>query len=122
MKKVIALKVLKPAEQQQQKSIENMFSKEQQNNDIKDELNEIKTIREKNDRNDLIYETNKYTFNFQQLETIRSFGNSVFSGTVTLDKAYKKQSNLSENILLFNNRARPRSKPNKMKKEILLNL
>ena len=47
MKKVIALKVLNPAEQQQQKLIENMFSKEQQNNDIKDELNEIKTIYEK---------------------------------------------------------------------------
>ena len=41
---------------------------------------------------------------------------AFFSGKITLDKAYKKQSNLLENVLQFNIRAKPRAKQNKKKK------
>ena len=47
---------------------------------LKKELDEIKTLEEDIDRKDLIYETNKCTFNFQLFETIRSFIESICNG------------------------------------------
>ena len=38
----------------------------------------------------MIYKTNAVVFNFKQFETIRFFGESVFTGKVTLGEAYKK--------------------------------
>ena len=38
----------------------------------------------------MIYKTNTIVFNFIQFETIRSFGESVFTGNVTLGEADKK--------------------------------
>ena len=35
---------------------------------------------------DSIYETIKYTFNFQQSETIKSLGDNIFNGKITLVK------------------------------------
>ena len=54
------------------KSIERNFRKDLKNSEIRNELNEIKKLEERIDRNDLKYETNKYVYNFQQFETIRS--------------------------------------------------
>ena len=44
----------------------------------------------------------KYTYNFQQYETIRSFGESR-----------EDQSNLLENLVEFNNEFRPKNKEGK---------
>ena len=44
---------------------------------IKNEIDEIKKCEEKIKRKDLKYETKKYIYDFQQYETIRSFGESV---------------------------------------------
>ena len=45
----------------------------------------------KNDRNDLKCETDKYVANdFQQFQTIRSFGDSIFNGTVKIGTTDKK--------------------------------
>ena len=53
-KQIEALKVLKPVEHQQKpKSIEGLFPKDLKHNEIKNELNEIKRLEEKIDRNDL---------------------------------------------------------------------
>ena len=41
------------------------------------EFNEIKKLEEKIDTNNVKYETNKYIYDFQQLQTIRSFGDSI---------------------------------------------
>ena len=45
----------------------------------------------KNDRNDLKCGTDKYVVNdFQQFQTIRSFGDSIFNGTVKIGTTDKK--------------------------------
>ena len=74
-------------------------------------LNENKKVEEKIDRKDLIYETNIHII--QQFEAMRSFGDSIFSGKITLDKTDKKPSNLANNISQFNSRARPYTKVDK---------
>ena len=37
----------------------------------------------------MIYETNKYAFNFQESEIIRSFGENTLHGKIRLDEADK---------------------------------
>ena len=92
---------------QKPKSVERIFSKELENNEIKNEMNENKKFEKKIDRNDSKYETDKYTFNFQQF---------VF-GTVSgnISEANKNQSNLLENTLEFNGKTRPTAKEDKKK-------
>ena len=51
----------------------------------------------------LKYETNKHLPDFQQLEKIRSFGESIISGRTTISEDDKDQSYLLENIVEFNN-------------------
>ena len=116
------MQILKSTKQQKLKSIESIFPKELQNNEIKKELDEIKTVEEKIERKDLFYKINECAFNFQQLEMIRSFGNSIVIGKMTLAEASKKQSSLLENMLEFINRARPNIQADKFrKKEEMIN-
>ena len=60
-----------------QNSIAHTFLKYQQNNEVKKITNSNRELKEQIDRNYLVCETNEYAFNFQQIETIRSFGNSI---------------------------------------------
>ena len=73
-------------------------------------------MKEKINRNDLIYELNKYIHDFRRFRTKRSFGDSVFTAKITISEADKKQSNLLEVILNFNNKVRQGSKADKEKK------
>ena len=73
-------------------------------------------MKEKINRNDLINELNKYIYDFRIFRTKRSFGDSVFAGKITISGADKKQSNLLEVILNFNNKVRQGSKADKEKK------
>ena len=61
------LKALKPAENLEIKSVEGLFPKKMRNIETKDEIDEIKRIKQ----NDLKYETKKYIDDLQQFETIR---------------------------------------------------
>ena len=63
---------------------------------------------------------NKYVFDFQLFETIRSFGDSIYHGKIHIKEAQKKQTNLLENIVNFSNKSRPRSKKVRIKNKILL--
>ena len=54
---------------------------------------------------------------FQQFETIRSFGDSIYNGTISIDETDMDQTNLLENIVNFCNKFRPRSKEDKDKKQ-----
>ena len=74
-------------------------------------------MQEQIDRKDLIYETIRYAFNFQQLETVRTFGDSIFHGKITLGETDKKQRKLLSTILEFNSRAIPNVKTNEKKKK-----
>ena len=87
--------------QEKPESIEGIFPKDQENNEINNELNEIDKFEENVSKNDLMYETNKYTYNSQQFKAIRYFWESINNGKIAISKANEKQSNLLNNILEF---------------------
>ena len=51
---------------------------------------------------------NYIIFDFQQFETIRSFGDSIYSGKINIKGAEIKQTNLLDNIVDFSNKCRLR--------------
>ena len=71
-------------------------------NEIKNEMNKIKKWEERIKRGDLKYKTKNYTYDFQQYETVRSFGESICTRNVIIDEADIDQSNLLENMVKFN--------------------
>ena len=70
-------------------------------NEIKNEIYEIKKWEEKSRGKDLKYETNKYVYDIQQFETIRSFGDSIYTGKININQAEMDQTTLLENIVEF---------------------
>ena len=73
-------------------------------NEIKNELDDNGGWKKKLEKKKkLKYETNKHLPDFQQLEKIRSFGESINSGRTTISEDDKDQSYLLENIVEFNN-------------------
>ena len=60
-------------------------------------------------KDNLSYKTNKYTYNFSQFETIRSFSRNIYIRTITPDEADKDPSYILIEILSFKERARPRN-------------
>ena len=66
------------------------------NIEIKNEINDIKKFEEKINRKDLIYKAGKYEYYFRLYETQRSFGKSIYSGKINIDKPEMDQINLLE--------------------------
>ena len=65
-------------------TIEDVIRKNALNNDeAKKELNKIKEIEKAVDREQLIYETNDYTYSFKNFQTIKTFGRDIFEGKIT---------------------------------------
>ena len=87
---------------------------------MKNEIDEIKKWEEKIKRGGSKYEVGKYKFDFQQYETIRYFGESIYTGKINIDEAERHQSNLLENIVKSNTKSKLKPKDGKDKKEILL--
>ena len=77
-------------------------------NEIKYEIYEIKNWENKIKQKDLRYETIRYRYDIQQSETVRSFGDSIYNGKISIDEAEMEQTNLVENIVDFSNKSRPR--------------
>ena len=107
------MKALKLEECQELKSIEGLFSKTMQSNEIKNETDEIKRIEKKINRKDLIYKAGKYKYDIQQYETIRSFAESIYTGKTNIDEGETDQTNLLKNILNFNNKSKAKVKEGK---------
>ena len=84
-------------------------------NEIKNEIDEIKKWEEKIKREDLICSSNKFEYDFQQHEAIRSFGESIYTGKINTDEAEIDQSNLLKNLMEFNDRSRARTTDGKDK-------
>ena len=84
------------------------------NNEVQNEIDDIKKWEDKIKRKNLKYKTNKY--DFQRFETIKSFGDNIYFGKINIDEAKMDQSNLLENIVEFNNKSRLREKKGKDKK------
>ena len=56
----------------------------------------------------MICYSSKELFNFNAFKTIRSFGENIYSGKITINEADQEQADLLEYILNFNNKARPK--------------
>ena len=56
-------------------------------NKSRKELNKIKEIEKNVDREKLIYKTNKHTYDFRKFNTIRTFGEDIYDGKITLEEA-----------------------------------
>ena len=116
IKQVQALKALKSEANKELESIEGIFPKNMKTNEIKNEINEIRKWEEKNKQKDSKYKANKYLYDFQEFETIRSFGDSIYTGKINTDEAEMDQSNLLENVVKFNNKYKPKTKEGNAKK------
>ena len=68
------------------------------------------------DREKLIYKTNKNTYNFKNFQTIRTFGDDIYNGEITLEEANKSQEKLMNEIDKFNKRTRPKNDEKKAEK------
>ena len=68
----------------------------------------------------MIYYSSKEPFAFRIFKTIRSFGDDIYSGKITINEASQEQADLVEYILNFNNKARPKSKDDKKNKMFLI--
>ena len=79
-------------------------------NTIKNEKDEIEKQENKIKRNYLKYEKNEYIFDFQQFETVRSFGDNIYTGKISIDAAQMDQSNFLENMVQCDNKTRQNKK------------
>ena len=122
-KKVDALNTLKPSD----KDIipESAFVYEES----RKELNKIEEIEKSVDKDKLIYKTFKHTYDFKKFKTIKTFGESIYNGKITLEETDECQSDSLGEIKIFYNKTRPQTfKKKQMKgdtqddaKEMVLN-
>ena len=61
-----------------------------------------------------MYNPGKYIYDFQQYETKRSFGETIYTGIIII--AEEDQSNLLQHSINFNNKSRPKNIAGKDKK------
>ena len=83
---------------------------------MKNEIYKVKKWEEKIRRKDLLYKTNKYRYDFQQYETISSFGDSIYNGKISIDEGDIDQSSSLDGLKDFNDKARPKTAEGKNKK------
>ena len=69
----------------------------------------------------MIYCSSEETFNFRIFKTIRSFGDNIYSGKITINEGDQEQSDLVEYTLNFNNKTRPKNRYDKKSKKKILN-
>ena len=64
----------------------------------------------------MICYSSKEPSNFKAFETVRSFGEDIYSGKITMNEVDEEQANLTDYILNFNNKARPKNRDDKKNK------
>ena len=96
------VEVLNTLKSKSQLTIEDVIPKNRLNNDgaIK-ELDKFKEIENNVDGEKLVFETNEYTFSFQNFQTIKTFGKDIYDGTITVKEADDYQTNLLVKIMNF---------------------
>ena len=75
------------------------------NDEIKNEIDDLKTQKEKIKQKDLIQRANKCKHDIQTYETIIFFGENVYTGKITIDEAKEEQSTLLEHMVEFTNKS-----------------
>ena len=88
--------------------------------EAKNELCKSKQIEKNVVRENLVYKTNEYTYNFQNFLTINTFGRDIYNGTITLKEADKDQSDKLVEILRNKENQKIQKKKKKKKKKMLL--
>ena len=78
-------------------------------NEIKNEIDDIKKWEEKIIRKNLKYKTNKCLYDFQQFETIRSFGYIISTAKINIYEAEIDESNLLEYMLKSDNKSKQKT-------------
>ena len=87
------------------------------NDEAKKELDKIKEIEKTVDREKLIYRGSKYTYNFENFQTIKTFGENIYDGTITLKEAKDYQNDLLVESLNFKKKTKPKSTEKKKKQK-----
>ena len=64
----------------------------------------------------MIYYSSKGLFDLKTFKTIRSSGQTIYSGKITINEADQDQADLVEYILNFNNKTRPKNRGDKKQK------
>ena len=82
-----------------------------------EELNKIKEIEKNVNREKLFYKSNKNTYNFKEFQTIRTFGEDIYNGEISLDEADEYQSDLVDKINDFIKETKPHTKEEKKEKK-----
>ena len=68
----------------------------------------------------MTYYSSKEPFNFKTFKTVRTVGENIYSGKITMEEIDEEQSNLIEYILSFNDKARTENRDDKKKKKMFL--
>ena len=89
------------------------------NDEAKEEFNKIKEIEKNVDKEKLFYKSNKKKYNFKHFQTIRTFGEDIYNGEITLEEADIDQSNLLNEIKNFKYKTKPKSDKKSKKKKML---
>ena len=104
------IEVLNTLKSNNQLTIQDVIPKSALNNDeAKKELDKIKEIKKKVDREKLVYETNEYSYSFKIFQTIRTFGKDIHDGAITLKEADDYQKDLLVEIMNFKKNTKPKS-------------
>ena len=116
-KQVEALNTLKS---NKQLTIEDVIPNDAVNNDeAKKELDKIKEIEKSVHREELTYETDEYTYSIKNFQTIKTFGQDICEGKITVKEADEYQTDLFTEILNFRKNTKPRSQEKKQENKIV---
>ena len=70
------------------------------------------------DREKLFYKSNKNTYNFKEFQTIRTFGEDIYNGEISLGEADEYQSGLADKINDFVKKTKPHTEEKKQEKKL----
>ena len=77
--------------------------------EAREEINKILKIEKNVDWEKLVYQAGKYKYDFRKFNTIRTFGEDIYNGRITLEEADEDQSDLADKIDEFTEKTRPKS-------------
>ena len=69
------------------------------NDEAKKEIDKISEIEKTVDREKLAYKAGRYTYSFQNFQTVGTFGRDIYNGEITLKEADEEQANLLVEIV-----------------------
>ena len=77
--------------------------------EVKGEINKILEIEKNVDTDKLVYDAGKYTYDFRTFNPIRTFGEDIYEGKLTLEEADEDQFDLADQINKFIKKRRPKN-------------